>query len=86
MREVHADKIANAVAALCAEANRTLPPDMERAVRAAADTEPWPLAKATLGTLCRNLDAARETGLPICQDTGMACVFLELGQEIHQQL
>ncbi len=83
MREVHADKIANAVAALCAEANRTLPPDMERAVRAAADTEPWPLAKATLGTLCRNLDAARETGLPICQDTGMACVFLELGQEIH---
>ena len=83
MREVHADKIANAVASLCIEANRTLPPDMEQAVRAAADAEPWPLAKATLGTLCRNLDAARETGLPICQDTGMACVFLELGQEIH---
>ena len=83
MKELGAERIAEAVRALCVPANRTLPPDVENAVRAAHEAEPWPLAKATLGTLCRNLDAARETGLPICQDTGMACVFIELGQEVH---
>lgn len=83
MREVQASAVAKAVAALCVEANRTLPPDMEQAVRTAAQTEPWPLARTTLETLCRNLDAARAAQLPVCQDTGMACVFIELGQDVH---
>ena len=83
MRTVLADEIRDAVARLCIEANRTLPGDMECALRTARESEPWPLAKETLGTLCENLEAAARTGLPICQDTGMACVFAEVGQDVH---
>ena len=83
MRTIKADDIRDAVARLCVEANLHLPCDMERALRSARESEPWPLAKATLGTLCENLDASARTGLPICQDTGMACVFAEVGQDVH---
>ena len=83
MREIDARLITDTVARLCIEANAALSPDMEKAVRTACCTEPWPLAKTTLSTLCDNLDAAKATGLPICQDTGMACVFVELGTEVH---
>ena len=83
MREIDARLITDTVARLCIEANAALSPDMEKAVRTASCTEPRPLAKTTLSTLCDNLDAAKATGLPICQDTGMACVFCELGQEVH---
>ena len=47
--------------------------------------EPWPLARETLGLLWDNLELAEEKDLPVCQDTGMACVFVELGQEVHIQ-
>ncbi len=83
MREIDAAEITRAVQRLCIEANAALPSDMERAVRGAAAEEPWPLARKTLGTLCENLDAAAAAGLPICQDTGMACVFLDVGQDTH---
>lgn len=83
MREISAQAITETVARLCIEANSRLSPDMENAVRSAFEREQWPIAKTTLKTLCDNLDAARETGLPICQDTGMACVFLEIGQDVH---
>ena len=83
MRTVSAAEIRDAVARLCVEANRKLPCDMECALRSARESEPWPLAKETLGTLCENLEAAARTGLPICQDTGMACVFAEIGQDVH---
>ncbi len=83
MRTLDAALIRDTVARLCIEANRALSPDMERAVRAAAETEPWPLARNVLGTLCQNLDAAARTGLPICQDTGMAVVFADVGQDVH---
>ena len=52
-------------------------------MRAAAAEEPWPLAQSTLGVLCENIDAAAERNLPVCQDTGLACVFVELGQDVH---
>ena len=83
MRDIPASAVTAAVKALCVPANNQLPPDVEAAVRGAYESEPWPIAKQTLGTLCQNLDAARATGLPICQDTGMACVFVELGQDVH---
>ncbi len=83
MRELPAGAITGCVARLCIEANRRLPADAERALRAAAEAEPWPAARAILSDLCRNLDAAAETGLPICQDTGLATVFVELGQDVH---
>lgn len=83
MRTIAATLIRDTVARLCVEANQTLSPDLENALRQAAESEPWALAQSTLNTLCENLDAARETGLPICQDTGMACVFCEIGQDVH---
>ena len=83
MRTIAATLIRDTVDRLCMEANQTLSPDLENALRQAAESEPWALAQSTLNTLCENLDAARETGLPICQDTGMACVFCEIGQDVH---
>ena len=55
----------------------------EAALEKAREEEPWPLAKNTLDLLWSNLGAAKEKDLPICQDTGMACVFVELGTEVH---
>ena len=83
MRTIPAHRITEAVAALCIEANLRLPPDVQAALDAAAAAEPWPLAKTTLGLLQDNLAAAAAQNLPICQDTGMACVFVELGTEVH---
>ena len=83
MRTIPAQRITEAVAALCIEANTHLPADVEAALKEARASEPWPLAQTTLGLLCDNLTAAGEAGLPICQDTGMACVFVELGTDVH---
>ena len=83
MRTVAAAAIRDAVAELCIRANRELPPDVAAALAAAHAAEPWPAAKRDLGILQDNLRLAAETQRPICQDTGMACVFLELGQDVH---
>ncbi len=83
MRSISAKDIESAVAELCVKANLSLPPDVERALRQSAGDEPWESARDTLCLLCRNLEAARDRGTPICQDTGAACVFLEIGQEVH---
>lgn len=83
MRTIPAAEITEAVARLCIRANTVLPPDVAAALEACRASEPWPLAQGTLGLLRDNLARARERDLPICQDTGMACVFVELGQEVH---
>lgn len=83
MREVKASDITECVARLCIRANTVLTPDAEAALRSAAETEPWARARGILSDLCRNLDVARTTGLPICQDTGLVTVFIELGQDVH---
>lgn len=83
MREIKAAAVTEAVAALCIQANAHLPADVEAALAAARAAEPWPLAKHTLGLLEKNLEMAYQCALPICQDTGMAVVFAELGQEVH---
>ena len=83
MRIIDAERIADAVAGLCMEANMSLPPDIRSALERAEAEEPWPRAAGTLGLLCENLRLAGERRLPICQDTGLACVFVELGQEVH---
>ena len=83
MRTITARQISDAVAALCIRANKELPEDIVRAMRSAAAEESWPLAKSTLGVLRENIDAAAERALPVCQDTGLACVFAELGQDVH---
>ena len=83
MRTIKAEEITRRVATLCIEANTCLPADVKAALEKAREEEPWPLAKQTLGLLRSNLDVAAAKELPICQDTGMACVFVELGTEVH---
>ena len=83
MRTISAAAITETVARLCIQANTQLPPDIVAALDDSRRTEPWPLAKQTLGLLWENMELAEEKNLPICQDTGMACVFVELGQEVR---
>ena len=83
MRTISAGAITETVARLCIQANTHLPPDIVSALDAARSSEPWPLAKETLNLLWDNLELSEEKDLPVCQDTGMACVFVELGQEVH---
>ncbi len=83
MRELQAEQITCAVRDLCIETNRVLPEDLEEMIRSGCDKERNPMAKVIFCDLCANLDAARELTLPICQDTGMAVAFAEVGQELH---
>ena len=83
MREIACADIASAVAELCVEANTRLPEDLQAAIRGAAAREESPVGRAILGDLEENFTFAARKGLPICQDTGMAVVFAELGQEVH---
>lgn len=83
MREVNVSKITDAVKQLCIETNRILPADLEETICKACKTETNNTGKAILNDLCRNMDAAREMQIPICQDTGMAVVFVEVGQDVH---
>ena len=83
MRIINSELIIETVAQLCIKANRELPADVLEAIKNAEKTETWPEAKRILGLLSDNVALAGEKCLPICQDTGMACVFLELGQNVH---
>ena len=83
MRIIQAETIRDTVARLCIEANGKLPEDVKAALENARAQEPWPLAKSTLELLEKNLVAAKAQEMPICQDTGMACVFVELGTDVH---
>ena len=85
MREISAELISREITRLCIEANLHLPKDIQCAMEQARENEPWPVAADTLQVLCDNMRAANERTLPVCQDTGMACVFLEIGQDVHIQ-
>lgn len=83
MRNIDAKVIEDTVARLCIEANLRLPPDVINAIESAEKAEPWDGAKRILSLLGDNVRIASEKTLPVCQDTGMACVFVELGQDVH---
>ncbi len=83
MREIPVEKIADLVAGLCLKANYEIGPDIEKAVSAARETEPSPAGRAVLGQLCENYRIAREEKIAVCQDTGMAVFFIDMGQEVH---
>lgn len=83
MREVPVGKIAEEIARLCVETNRVLPGDLERCIACAAEEETSETGRPILEDLCSNLQAARKLKLPICQDTGAAVIFAEIGQEVH---
>ncbi len=83
MREIDASLISQTIAELCVTANRHLPGDIAAALRTAASDEPFAPARDILNLLVRNEAVARETCMPICQDTGMAVVFADVGQDVH---
>ena len=83
MREIQAETITRTVAKLCIEANCHLPEDMKDCIRTARTAEPWPQGQEILDRIIENFEVAHRENMPICQDTGMACVFVKLGQEVH---
>lgn len=83
MKEINVALIENAVAKLCIESNKDLPQDIKDGICDAKCNECNALAKSVLSELVKNLEASKELDIPICQDTGMAIVFLEIGQDVH---
>ena len=83
MRNVHISEITRNIKEMCIEANHFLSEDMSAAMKNAVQTEESPLGKQILNQLQENLQIAGEDMIPICQDTGMAVVFLEIGQDVH---
>lgn len=83
MREIEVNEIIDAVRELCIKANCVLNDDVYNALEAAKNTEKSPIGKEILCQLTENADIAKNENVPICQDTGMAIVFVELGQEVH---
>ena len=83
MREIRAEVVRDAVEELFIQANLKLPPDVYARLCACAASEQGTLASGILHKLVENADIARTDDIPICQDTGMACVFIELGQDVH---
>lgn len=83
MRTVNVDKVTEAVREMCINANYFLSPDMKKKLKEAAEQEESPLGKQILCQLQENLQIAGEDQIPICQDTGMAVIFLEIGQEVY---
>lgn len=81
MREISAEAVADTVARLCVQANTCLPRDVTDGIAAARAAEDWPPAREILDRIMENGEIGG--GFPICQDTGMACVFVELGQEAY---
>lgn len=83
MREISASKITETVKRLCIEANCHLPEDVKNCILCARQNEPWAPAREILDRIEENFGIADESEHPICQDTGVACVFLEIGQDVH---
>lgn len=83
MKTIHTDEIIKNIKEMCIEANLNLSKDVKEAFLNAARQEASPLGKQILGQLEQNMDIAREEQIPICQDTGMAIVFLKIGQNLH---
>ncbi len=83
MREIEVNEIIDALRELCIKANCVLNDDVYNALEAAKNTEKSPIGKEILCQLTDNADIAKNENVPICQDTGMAIVFVELGQEVH---
>lgn len=83
MRAVNVENLIRNVKEMCMEANHFLTDDMNQALKRAADAEKSPLGKKILCQLQDNLDIAAKDQIPICQDTGMAVLFVEIGQDVH---
>lgn len=83
MREIDVSSVKQLVKELCIKANLYLPKDMEDCIRKCAQLERSPVGKNVFGDIIDNINVAREQTIPICQDTGMAIIFMEVGQDVH---
>lgn len=83
MREIDVSQITDVIEKLCMEANERLPEDIKRAIRSCRACEDGAIACGILDNIIENFEIADQEKVPICQDTGMACVFLEIGQDVH---
>ena len=83
MRNINASDITTLVAEMCEKSNKVLPSSLENCICNCRKSETNEVAKSILSDLENNMDAARELDIPVCQDTGMAVVFAEIGQDVH---
>ena len=83
MREIQAAELTKVVKRLCIEANCYLPKDVKERIERCREEEPWEQAREILDRIVENYEIADTRFQPICQDTGVACVFLKIGQEVH---
>ncbi|MBQ8119423.1 MAG: fumarate hydratase [Ruminococcus sp.] len=83
MREIDVNQVRQLVKELCIKANLYLPKDMEECIRKCAQLEQSSVGKNVFGDIIDNINVAREQTIPICQDTGMAIIFMEVGQDVH---
>lgn len=83
MKEINTDKITKAVKKLCIDANYYLSDDIKDRLKEAEEKETWPVAKDILNKIMINSHIAESEKMPMCQDTGMTCVFVEIGQDVH---
>ena len=85
MREICAQRITEVVSRLCVSANNHLPQDVKDRIAGSYQQESWGQAKEILERIMENYEIADREDCPVCQDTGVACVFVKLGQEVHIQ-
>ena len=83
MREIPVSVIREKIAELCLKSNHTLPCDLQKRIQQCRQQEKTSVCQAALDAILENLDAAKKLQIPICQDTGMAVIFLQIGQEVH---
>ena len=83
MREIQASMITDTIERLCIEANQVLPDDIKKSIQTCRSCEDGQIASGILDNIIENYEIAENEQVPICQDTGMACVFLEIGQDVH---
>lgn len=83
MRELHVSQITSAIKEMCIEANCNLNTDIKNALKSGLEKETNPLGKSILTNILKNAEIAKEENIPICQDTGMAVIFLKIGQDVH---
>lgn len=83
MRTIRTTEITERIKEMCIEANYFLAPDMKQAIEDAASAEETEIGRHILGKLCENMKIAGDDGIPVCQDTGMAVIFMDIGQDVH---
>ena len=83
MRNIQASEVTKTVRRLCIDANCHLPADLQKRITDCRAAESWPVAQGILDRIIENYNIADANEVPICQDTGLACVFVEIGQDVH---